>query len=97
MFFTGLTFGIGFFVGMSGTVAIVIGFVALAEWLMRWWTSKSEQARKRMTERTEFRKQMTERAEPAITRHEKMLVLLRYPSLVDEKPESACRRSVYIR
>jgi hypothetical protein len=33
MFFAGLMFEIGFLVGTSGTLASVIGVVALAEWL----------------------------------------------------------------
>jgi hypothetical protein len=91
MFLAGLKFGIGFLVGMSGTVAIVMGLVALATWFKRWWASKSEQARQEMAERMEFRKQMVDRAELTIARHEKLLVLLRYPSWIDEETESACR------
>ena len=96
MFLAGLMFGIGFLIGISGTVAIVMGLVALVEWFMRRWVSKSEQARQEMTERTEFRKQMVDRAEHTIAHHEKVLVLLRYPSWGSERTESARRRSEYI-
>ena len=95
MFFAGLMFEIGFLVGTSGTLASVIGVVALAEWLKRWCASKSKQVRQEMAERTEFRKQMVDRAEFMIARHEKLLVLLRYPSWVNEDTEPVCRRSEY--
>ena len=96
MFLAGLMFGIGFLVGISGTVAIVMGLVALAMWFKRWWASESKRSRKGMTDEVELRKEMVERAEHTIARHEKVLFLLRYPSQVGQCTESPHRRTEYV-
>jgi hypothetical protein len=96
MFLAGLKFGIGFFVGMSGTVAIVMGLVAMATWFKRWWVRESKRYRQEMTDEVELRKEMVERAEHTIARHEKVLFLLRYPSQAGQHTESFRRRTEYI-
>jgi flagellar biosynthesis component FlhA len=96
MFLAGVMFSIGLLVGTSGTVAIVMGLVALAAWFKRWWVSKSEQARQQMADQAELRKEMLDQAGLTLTRSEKVLFLLRYPSQVDEHSDSSRRRTEYV-
>lgn len=96
MFLAGLKFGIGFLAGTSGLMAVMIGLVALAECVKKWWNSESERARQQRAKEAEFRREMIDRAERAIARREKVLFLLRYPSAAGERLESADGRTEYI-
>jgi hypothetical protein len=93
MFLAELKFGMGFVIGMSGLLAVVIGLIALAEWVKKGWASETERAWNEMANRAALRQEMVDLAEHAIMRREKVLILLRFP---DRTEESAGRRTEYI-
>lgn len=96
MFLAGLKFGIGFMIGTSGLLTVVIGLVALAEWLKNWWDGESERARQERAGKAELRREIVDQAELAIARREKVLFLLRYPSQAGQHTESPRRRTEYV-
>jgi hypothetical protein len=96
VFLAGLKFGIGFLVGMSGMVAIVMGLVAQVKWFKSWWASEGKRSPQGMTDAVALRNEMVERTEHTIAGHEKVLFLLRYPNQAGQHTESPRRRTEYV-
>ena len=96
MFLAGLMFGLGFMIGTSGLLTVVIGLVALAEWVKNWRAGENERARQERAGKAELHREIVDQAEFAIARREKVLFLLHYPSEAGARTESAGRRTEYV-
>jgi hypothetical protein len=79
MFLAGLKFALGFATGSGALVAFVLCVIAIAEWTSFQRKKRREQTDKRIVGQTKV----------AIARRERVFVVLRYPSWVNEPEESA--------
>jgi hypothetical protein len=86
----------GFMIGIGGLISILMGSVALAEWVKSAWTSESGRARQQRAEDAELPREMVDEAEFAVACREKIFILLRHQRDCDEQTESAGRKTGYV-